>query len=739
MNIDNNINVSKLLPPLSYNPETPPYSNPVGIVLDDDKFTWIIDDEYKKLYKIDYNGDITQETNFLSGSTLQDITIDPDNNIWVLESGQISGVSQDGFEVTTTELSPTLYWSFNGNTYDEGTKNNDGTPRNMELTRDYSGICNAAYTFGGNVSGNNSTADETFISGDGLRDSGVFDTGKAYTYSYWINPSDVKESEFFGPTIYSALRFNQPDPSTGQHHSQCAFFQSGKLWFSQSSFLTGDLTGVFGSKSPSVLNESIATNTGVTLEENTWHHIVEVYDRNNLIFTSYINGEKITPTTTSGTLSSIFVTDTQVLTVGRRQSGNTRTNFEGDISNFMIFDHALSASEVQALYNDDWYYPAASGVSSIDVTSQGIIRGFDATDVCLDNRNFPYLISGGDVYKGPNTVLSTGDASKIACDKDDNIWVLGGNRDFYKINDSGSVSLSGTVGTTDLLSSRDINFTNEYVGGQYIDYAWIIQSADNTVYKYDMNGNEVLSVNLADNIDTENYLLHDRNIMEFGGKGDFTGYDKNRKFNYNPHCGHPQIQSKFVTEFGNGLTEFTMEISAGEISEGWHHFATTYDSVCGTGKFYIDTLLVDSVSAAPGSEIYYNYDNSLTIGVESGIFRNLSDELDIDNYYFKGKVDDLRIYNQEILKSDLENIYMTRLDFYDIIWNMPTGNQNYVEEVERFFKNKLPGMKAQYFNIRIGNLGINNQETRDIIEEIIKETVKRISPVHTELYNIIWD
>ena len=61
------------------------------------------------------------------------------------------------------------------------------------------------------------------------------------------------------------------------------------------------------------------------------------------------------------------------------------------------------------------------------------------------------------------------------------------------------------------------------------------------------------------------------------------------------------------------------------------------------------------------------------------------------------------------------------------------------KEIERFFKHKLPGNKSQYYNIRLVNLGITDLTTRTIIEEIIKDTVTKISPAYTELYRIIWE
>ena len=82
---------------------------------------------------------------------------------------------------------------------------------------------------------------------------------------------------------------------------------------------------------------------------------------------------------------------------------------------------------------------------------------------------------------------------------------------------------------------------------------------------------------------------------------------------------------------------------------------------------------------------------------------------------------------------------MIKRNFHDLIWNMPTGMRNYLEEVERFFKFKTPGLKSQFYNIKLIGLQITDPDLRNMIENIIKQTVKRVAPLYTELYKIIWE
>ena len=68
--------------------------------------------------------------------------------------------------------------------------------------------------------------------------------------------------------------------------------------------------------------------------------------------------------------------------------------------------------------------------------------------------------------------------------------------------------------------------------------------------------------------------------------------------------------------------------------------------------------------------------------------------------------------------------------------NLPIGVQSFIEEIERFFKHKLPGSKSQMFNIKLNGLNITNTYTRATIEAIIRDTVTKIAPVHTQLYQV---
>jgi hypothetical protein len=74
----------------------------------------------------------------------------------------------------------------------------------------------------------------------------------------------------------------------------------------------------------------------------------------------------------------------------------------------------------------------------------------------------------------------------------------------------------------------------------------------------------------------------------------------------------------------------------------WHHFVGTYDPSIGT-RVYLDGNLVGSND--PSGEITHSRKYSLNIGRYSG------------GVYFKGKIDEVRIYNRALSAEEVLTLY----------------------------------------------------------------------------------
>jgi hypothetical protein len=390
----------------------------------------------------------------------------------------------------------------------------------------------------------------------------------------------------------------------------------------------------------------------------------------------------------------------------------------GQISGFDTFSIPFSSSV------------GVTNANKIDVTRDNVVRTFNCDDVCIDEQSNAWMISGGSVFKESSLILSGVNATNVGCDSQNNIWVLGNTTQFLKLSTNGDMILSGSVSDTTELCARGLTFTNEFKDGQYVDYTWIAQASDSVVYKIDTNG---IVGSVLDASKFDNYIPFIN--------GDPTGYDWKRKFNYYRFNKQPQIQADVY--FGTDTLfqeRKTLSIpTTCLVPDGWHMFTFTFDSTDGKFNYYVDSILRESISVPSGSLVYFEYENPLMIGSNVGHVEALGDELKTTQLYFKGDVDDLRIYNSVLNISDIRRLYFLKYNIKDLVWNMPTGVQNYLEEIERFFKFKLPGQKAQYYNVKLVGLGVTDPEIRLTIEDIILKTVKKIAPAHAELLNIVWE
>lgn len=85
------------------------------------------------------------------------------------------------------------------------------------------------------------------------------------------------------------------------------------------------------------------------------------------------------------------------------------------------------------------------------------------------------------------------------------------------------------------------------------------------------------------------------------------------------------------------------------LSNGWHHFAGTYDGY--TLKFYVDGELAGtSATSSTRYPIHYHASNNIIVGAEAGPSTAYS-------VYFDGKISDVRIYGSALSSNEIKDLY----------------------------------------------------------------------------------
>ena len=203
------------------------------------------------------------------------------------------------------------YYPFNGNANDASGNGNNGTVNGATLTEDRFGITNAAYSFNGI---------DNYIGFAGVPTSQVDN----WTMTAWVKPESLSQPESLNQ-VEVAVTMGYNDPINGDGYAFCI---NGPGEATE-----GELFGIFG---------GVAwINSGFTITStNHWYQLVML--RSSGVTSFYVNGVS-TPdsTTTSPSTPTSF----------RIGSENGLRFFNGAIDDVRIYNRALSAAEIQALYN----------------------------------------------------------------------------------------------------------------------------------------------------------------------------------------------------------------------------------------------------------------------------------------------------------------------------------------------------------------------------------------------------
>jgi hypothetical protein len=209
--------------------------------------------------------------------------------------------------VTTVTVDCDLlaYLPFNGNANDASGYGNNGVVTNATLTTDVSGnSATGAYAFAGN--GNISVTPP----------SGFFPYGDASrTLTAWLKPT--QDTDEWGVVYYGV--------------GNCNAYQFG--------------IGVQGNTNATFWGGCDDDETTLQVPVNSWTFVAIVYSSASpTSFTMYANGTALT-----GTLGLLLATpETSNLVIGADLVNNV--HFTGDIDSVRLYGHALTATEVAAVY-----------------------------------------------------------------------------------------------------------------------------------------------------------------------------------------------------------------------------------------------------------------------------------------------------------------------------------------------------------------------------------------------------
>lgn len=365
--------------------------------------------------------------------------------------------------------------------------------------------------------------------------------------------------------------------------------------------------------------------------------------------------------------------------------------------------------------------------------------------LAVDSQNNILKINGANLYKNNQLFYHIGErSSALKLDSEDNIYILRKNR-LLKIDSLGfkkfDLVYDIPTGITDY--SQEMGFVKNDNGKTDYDALWLVFNKNNYVMAVNTDGKILKRINLKD-------VVNLRVCQDFiiNVHGDFTNYDIKRKYSVVDNkiisSANPAISLNVNLTCGSNKKIIQVH-SSPKLLQGWNHLSFTHQIK--NDDTYL-TLYINGVQVAQSitNGIYFiDYGSKVSpfiLGGHSGKLGARNVERSLNNEgYFVGKINDLRIYNRTLdsyeIRALARNLYWNK--WFDMIWFMPTPTTTQMEEIELYHLNRYKGHKSNRYNIRIKNLQIDDEATQLIIANTIEKLLPKISPVHTQLNEVIFD
>ena len=403
------------------------------------------------------------------------------------------------------------------------------------------------------------------------------------------------------------------------------------------------------------------------------------------------------------------------------------------ISCFDMYGSTLSAIAYYKAYN------------TFEFDKNDIIVNDMADFLMIDNNNDRIKAWGINLYKNNELFFHVGERiMAMNIDAYNNYWIIYNTNKILKLSETGKKLFEKTLPVffTDE-NSIEFNFVKEIKKDVDYDVGWIVFNNNKYLIKIDSDGNIIKRINLKDVVNLKMCGNFELNV-----RGDFTGFESKRKFfsidNATITSTNPTIALKINLYCGNSISIHQLNYTCSQL-RGWAHIAFSHN-IEGSNtilRLYVNGREVAAKTISGIKLIYYGSKISpFIIGGHSGKLGATNVEYALNTEgYFQGQLDDVRVYNNTLTPFQVRGLYMHKhsTDYTPLTWYCPTPEHTYMEEVRQFHMNRYHGSKSHKYNIKIKNLSITDETTKTIVENSVREAVKKISPIYTDLNQVIFE
>ena len=460
-----------------------------------------------------------------------------------------------------------------------------------------------------------------------------------------------------------------------------------------------------------------------------------IFDCYNLVATKYdIEGKILRITNNSDVLKQYLNEITQV----EMDEYENLYLFDKNTKNVVILNPSGEFLNYQYLNSQGFHINKDSDIIKTD------------SDIsAIDNNDILWEALGNNLYKDKKIYGTIGSINQLSVDSLNNLWILHDQDKVTKLNtDKDAFEFTSRLGIRTNVPEnksliafikenktvRTINFLRipKNTVGDMHDVAVIVDIFENQCYVMSQSGKLLNKIPLKSFTENPKY--------KFYAEGDFTGYQYLRKFENSGSY----FSWKFKIAQPNSLDSklYNLNYPTENLFNGWHQFTFVFNSNEGYAKSLIDGIEVQKVEFEKDMySIYFDYRSNLLLGAASIKNKVLTDVLNLnESYKFVGDVSKLSIHSIALTNNQIRSLHNINT-FGDKIkplnWNISVGERNYIEKITHWFKMQLPGSKSKYFNIKIHNLNLNDNQ-KSIFENTLKNVINKISPSYTNLNKIDW-
>jgi hypothetical protein len=271
--------------------------------------------------------------------------------------------------------------------------------------------------------------------------------------------------------------------------------------------------------------------------------------------------------------------------------------------------------------------------------------------------------------------------------------------------------------------------------------ALLKSSNDKQIYVFNSEGVLEDSISLLTGVNAfnKNIQAQDISLFSFNTPGDFTGYEWKRVYYKWKYNNIPQMQAIIQVQNTDTLVIPKVVISSTDASwEDNEWYMITMSLKKSQISLYVDSILKKQQSYPSNYKYQLLKKNDMYIGLTNGRNSYLANEVGYPLMSFRGQIGDIKIYDYSIQPSFLIMLLREKYNADDIIWNINTGQLQFIDEIERFFKHKMPGMKSNFFKLRILNSTITDPTLRVAIENVLRSSTTNTKPMQSDLIGIEW-